>query len=351
MNKKVKRKICRRPPRVTVLMPAHNAAATIAEAARSILAQSWRDLELLIVDDASSDETVSILESLRDPRVRVVRSSERLKLAGALNLGLREARGEYVARMDADDVALPNRLALQVRFLDRHPDIAICGSSVVTFGDGSPERLSYPTSPEEVRAFALFNCPFAHPAVMFRREALVERGLFYDVAYYPTEDYELWSRALRALRGANLPDVLLRYRRHAASLTGGQWTQMDRQAARVQARLLGDLGLPHDEESTLRHRAWATGRIEPALSALRAAEAHVQQIARANDSKRIYDSEALARVVAERWFTLAMRCAAAGWAVWSCFARSPLSGGGLLRLRRCAILAASIARRARRVAA
>jgi hypothetical protein len=337
-----------KPPRVTVLMPAHNAAATIAEAARSILAQSWRDLELLVVDDASSDETVSILESLRDPRMRVVRSSERLKLAGALNLGLREARGEYIARMDADDVALPNRLALQIHFMDSHPDIAICGSSVVTFGDAASERLTFPTSPEDVRAFALFNCPFAHPTVMFRRELFLQRELFYDVTYYPTEDYDLWSRALRELRGANLPNVLLRYRRHAASLTGALWTQMDRQAARVQARLLGELALPHDEQSAQRHRAWATGIIEASLSALRDAEAHFQRILLANKSTMIFDSKALARVVAERWFTLAMQCASAGWAVWSCFARSPLSGGRLSRLRRGAILAASIARRARR---
>lgn len=334
-------------PKVTVLMPARNAAAHIEEAARSILSQTFGDFELLVVDDASSDGTVARLESLCDSRIRIIRAPERLKLAGALNLGLREARGEFVARMDADDVALPQRLDRQVAYLTRHADVSIVGSDALAFGAGPEQRLRYPRAPDEVVAFALFNCPFAHPAVMFRRAAFTERQLFYDVFYYPTEDYELWLRALRELRGANLAEVLLRYRRHAASMTGSDWSEMDRQAARVQARALAELGLPSDEVTAARHRAWATGRIEPTESALREAEAwllRVRDAARSRISER-----ALMSVLADRWFTLAMACAPAGRSIWAIFQASPLAGRGFGKMHRASILAASILRRAREV--
>ncbi len=334
-------------PRITVLMPAHNAARTIADAARSVLAQTWSDFELLVVDDASTDETTTILESLADPRLRVRRAAERLKLAGALNLGMREARGEFIARMDADDISHPTRLAKQLAFLEQHPDVGLCGTAIRTFGDGSSERLDYPRMPEQVRAFALFNCPFAHPTVMFRKTVFLKHSLFYDVSYYPTEDYELWERVLRIVRGANLPDVCLRYRRHAASMTGSDWPEMDRQAARIQARMLDRLGLPCDEPSASRHRAWAAGRIEPSIDALREAESWLRRIVETNRDARLFDPSALADVVSERWFTLAMRCAPAGESIRKCFAASPLSGRGIRRIRRIATLAASIVRRSR----
>lgn len=332
-------------PRITVLMPARNAAAHIDEAARSILAQTFGDFELLVVDDASTDDTVARLEALGDPRIRIVRAPARLKLAGALNFGIREARGAWIARMDADDVSLPRRLETQAAFLQRHPDIAIVGSDVLAFGAGPEQRLRYPRKADEVVAFALFNCPFAHPAVMFRRAAFIEHGLEYDVTYYPTEDYELWSRALRELRGANLSDILLRYRRHAASMTGSDWSEMDRQAARVQARMLAELGLPSDAETAARHRAWATGRIDPSESALREAEAWLLRVREAARSR--IDEQALMRALTDRWFTLAMACAPAGMAIWSIFQESPLAGRGIGKMHRASILAASIMRRAR----
>lgn len=332
-------------PTVTVLMPARNAAAHVEEAARSILAQTVRAFELLVVDDASSDDTVARLEALGDPRIRIVRAPERLKLAGALNLGIREARGALIARMDADDLALPRRLEKQAEFLRDHPEIAIVGSDVLAFGAGPEQRLRYPSDPDEVVAFALFNCPFAHPAVMFRRAAFIDRNLFYDVSYYPTEDYELWSRALRELRGANIAEALLRYRRHAASMTGSDWSEMDRQAARVQARMLAELGLPSDAESAARHRACATGRIEPTESALRDAE---RWLLRVRDAARNRIEESvLMRVLADRWFTLAMACAPAGMTIWAIFQESPFAGRGFGKMHRASILAASIVRRAR----
>ncbi len=140
---------------LTVLMPVHNGAAYLSEAVDSILRQSLRDFELLIVDDASTDESIAIIERYKDPRIRLLKSSERLKLSGALNLGLDNARGDYVARMDADDISLPRRLEIQVQYMNRHPEIGMCGSWIRYCGGPLRAVLKRPVGYEEIRSFTL----------------------------------------------------------------------------------------------------------------------------------------------------------------------------------------------------
>lgn len=334
-------------PAVSVLMPARNASAFICDAMESMLTQTWRDFELLVIDDASEDDTVDRILSFRDARIRLLRSKERKRLAGALNWGLQEARGEWIARMDADDVAHPRRLERQILFLSRHPEIEVCGTDVNAFGAGQArQRLRYPRRPEQVRAFSLFHCPFAHPTVMFRRRSFINHQWKYNVDYYPAEDYELWARVLGTVQGANLPCALLRYRRHQASMTGAEWTDMDRQAARIQARMLAELGLPADPASAERHRAWAMGRIDPSIHALQEAERWLIRIRDANRNVRRYDESALDEVLEDRWFTLAMACARIGREAVACYQTSPLAGEGLRKMCRISILAASILKRA-----
>ena len=117
-------------PQITVLMPVHNGGAFLPEAVDSILAQTFSDFEFLIIDDASTDQTVAYLQDLREPRVRFLKSEQRLRLAGALNLGLDHARGEWIARMDADDISFPDRLSRQLDFLAKHPNVGICGGRI-----------------------------------------------------------------------------------------------------------------------------------------------------------------------------------------------------------------------------
>ena len=121
-------------PLVTILMPVHNGAEFLTEAIDSMLRQSLKDFEFLIVDDASTDSSASIVQGYSDPRIRLIQSPERLKLSGALNLGLDQAQGRYIARMDADDISLPKRLERQVKFLEENPDIGLCGSWIRYFG-------------------------------------------------------------------------------------------------------------------------------------------------------------------------------------------------------------------------
>jgi glycosyltransferase involved in cell wall biosynthesis len=202
-------------------MSVFDGARHLREAVDSVLGQSWRDLELVIVDDGSRDATPEILAeaAARDPRVRVLRR-EHAGVAASLAAACAAARAPLLARMDADDVALPERLARQVAFFSAHPEVGVLGTGV-EFVDARGRVLGS-VRPVESHALAcwrlLFRPPVGHPTVMARRE-LVERAGGYDPAFDGAEDYELWTRLARVTRFANLPEPLLRYRVHAQSVT------------------------------------------------------------------------------------------------------------------------------------
>lgn len=208
-------------PRVTVLMPAYNAGPYLAQALDSVCRQTFDDFELLVIDDGSTDNTREVLAQCRDPRLRTVLHSTNAGLAVRLNEGLALARGTLIARLDADDVAHPSRLALQVAALDREPVLSLVGGYAVNIsGDGTFNSMGlYPTSPREISWACCFDSPFNHSAITFRRDAVMALG-GYDKSCGYAEDFELWSRLIRSgLVGRNLPVALAAYRRHGQQMT------------------------------------------------------------------------------------------------------------------------------------
>jgi glycosyltransferase involved in cell wall biosynthesis len=208
-------------PLVTVLLAVRDGERYLRTAVESVLRQTMSDLQLLVVDDASTDGTAAILEGVADHRVRVLRNDAQLGLAGSLNRGLDEARGAFVARLDADDVAMPSRLERQLRRLSEDPGLAVLGSAVLELDDeGRPGRLhEMPAGPNAVRWAALFGSPFFHPAVVVDRGVLDRHGLRYDTGFGESEDYELWSRLLDVAEGDNLAEPLVLYRVHSGQAT------------------------------------------------------------------------------------------------------------------------------------
>jgi len=263
-------------PLVSVLLAAHDAERFLASALASVLRQTVTDLELVVVDDGSRDRTPEILAELGDPRLVVLRNEERLGLAASLNLALERARSRYVARLDADDVAMPARLERQLSYLRGAPAVAVAGTGVLDVDEaGRPGRVHLmPASPGEVRWAALFGSPFYHPTVLFDREALERHGLRYDAAFLESEDYELWARVLSVAEGANLPEPLVLYRVHAGQATRarrGLQRDFQRSVALGQISALAP-GLP-PERAELAWRLGAAeelgpGEIEDAADAL-----------------------------------------------------------------------------------
>lgn len=213
------------PPLVTVLLPVHNAAPWLQQAVESILGQTLGDLELLAIDDGSTDNSLEILRSCTDPRLRVLSHTRNLGLVATLNEGLDLARGRFIARMDADDSMLPDRLALQLACLEEHADLAAVAGHVEFINADGEITGSWDTdraTPDEASVRAMLprtNC-LAHPTIMFRRSAL--GGLRYNPKQHGAEDWDLWLRMLsRGLRIGKLPRVVLHYRMHPGSIMAG----------------------------------------------------------------------------------------------------------------------------------
>src|SRR5262249_22369281 len=212
-------------PLASVLLAVHDDARFVRTAVESVLRQTLRDLELIVVDDASTDDTPDVLAAISDSRLVVERNDEQLGLAASLNGGLDRATGAYVARLDADDVAMPQRLGLQVARIEGEPRVGIIGSAVLDLDEGGrPGRLHrMPAGPVAVRWQLLFSSPFFHPTVLLDRELLERNGLRYDPSFAESEDYDLWARLLDHTEGDNLPEPLVLKRVHPgqASLRRG----------------------------------------------------------------------------------------------------------------------------------
>jgi glycosyltransferase involved in cell wall biosynthesis len=234
-------------PRLTVLLPVYDAEAFVAEAVESILAQSFRDFELLAIDDGSRDGSAALLDAFarRDPRVRVVRRPH-AGLVATLNAGLALARGELIARMDADDVALPRRFERQVERLDRDPGLVCIGGAFEVI-DSKGRRIDVvhrPCHSEPILEALLAGVSaVCHATAMYRRRAVIAVGCYDDSARL-AEDYDLWLRLAEAGRLENLPEPVLRVRHHDRSESGRQHAIQLEQTRRIcaQARQRRGLG-------------------------------------------------------------------------------------------------------------
>lgn len=206
-------------PKISVIMPAYNAEKYIREAIDSILCQTYADFEFIIVNDCSSDRTEEIILSYNDPRIVYLKNEKNLGVAVSLNRGLEISEGEYIVRMDSDDISMPERFAIQSVYLDLHCDTAVLGSNIEIFNTNGVVATGWSsTDPSQMKVDLFFSCGLAHPSVMMRRDVVLEFG-GYDPNYNGLEDYELWCRVVEKYEITTLPDVLLRYRIHEHQVT------------------------------------------------------------------------------------------------------------------------------------
>lgn len=241
------------PPLVSILMPVRDGMRFLPAAVQSVLQQSFSNWELIVVDDGSTDGSAEYVEGLADQRVRLLRMGARAGITVALQRGWSEASGEFLARFDADDVMLPRRLERQLQVMLAQPELGVLGCQWREIDEhDKPGGVSnFPLSDAEVRLYGCWNSPFAHPGVMLRLAELKARGVRgYNPDFAVAQDYALWADCLEVMKGANLPEVLISYRRHGHSISGQK--AEEQRAARLRMgqvflrRLLEDLAVEDD---------------------------------------------------------------------------------------------------------
>ena len=303
-------------PLVSVVMPVYNAMPYLVEAVASVLGQTLRDIEVLALDDASTDGSAEYLDSIRDARLKVIHCPKQ-GYTPLLNMGLQLAAAPYVARMDADDISLPQRIKKQVAFMERNPQVVACGAQVIRIGLGGGELglMEYPrTHASLLVRLSAGHCPFAHPVVLMRTDALRETG-GYDPTREPAEDLDLWWRLCWRGGLANLDEVLLKYRWHGANVSVLRAEEQQRATLDISVDYLVARGIASSSEEA---RAYLAFLRDGKDARLPISETQIRAFA----------------VVSQRLLNTVKSCAFSGWA-YSCDIQRPLRWALLAQARSC----------------
>ncbi|TGE28274.1 glycosyltransferase family 2 protein [Hymenobacter metallicola] len=290
------------PPMVSVIMPVYNGGHFLRPAIESVLHQTFTDFELLIVDDCSSDGSRAVAQTYAaDPRVRVFGMPENKGRAFCDNYAAQLARGRYIAKMDADDIALPQRLQTQVAFLEQHPEVDLTGSFLQCIGE-SRLVYEYPVSTDQIRSAVLFDMPVGNPSVFFRRSILREHGLSYDESLAQTEDYDFISRAAQKVTMVNQPEVLVQYRTQAAPVKAKILAARLAQANRIRERLLRDINIPFTRRELRVHNTVCSYPFRLGNLSLEEVHTWLWKLYVHTQVSTSLHSATMLKCIAERWF-------------------------------------------------
>lgn len=315
-------------PKVTVMMPVYNGERYISDAIKSILSQTLRDFELLIMNDGSTDNTLRVVRSFNDPRIRIIENEKNLGTILTRNRGLKECRGEYVAMLDSDDLAYPERLQKQVDFLDKNPDFGLVGTWVdLMDSEGKKIDASWrgDTESEEVPIVLLFHNCFSFSSVMLRREAIPTEG-FRD-GFIPTEDYEIWTRIIKNWKADTLREVLTTYRIHEKSLSKTKHDLQQSLVNQIVRSQLKKIGVDPTENEMAIHRTNDTYRGVDVKKFIISREKWLLNLIQKNDNTGVYDKRVFRRVMGKMWLRTCKSNTSLGLWLWIYFWVSPLSRG------------------------
>jgi glycosyltransferase involved in cell wall biosynthesis len=197
---------------ISVILPIYNCKNYISECIDSVLNQTYKNFELIIIDDCSTDGTYELVSSIKTPKIKLFKKEKNTGYTNSLNFGLSIATGKYVARMDGDDVCHLERFEKQINFMENNPDIILCGTNYKILG--SDEIITNNYTHSLLMLDLIDKCPFAHPTIFMRTEVLRKYNLNYMSEYEPAEDYKMWTILSKYGKLANLDEILLYYRVH-----------------------------------------------------------------------------------------------------------------------------------------
>lgn len=313
-------------PAITVLMPVYNGEKYLREAIDSILNQTFKDFEFLIINDGSTDSTEQIILSYTDPRIRYVKNEANLKLIATLNKGFDLARGKYVVRTDADDTNHPDRLKLQYEFMEAHPEVGLLGTGFETFGENQPVKQVVYSSSHNIICFRhLYQIHLSHGTSIFRMSVVKQHQLYFDPAYAHAEDYELWTRFSAVSKLANIPQVLYRVRHHEHEVSKLHSDVQQSNTLRIgqnQFKKMGAALSPAEAELFIK---LAHYEYEGTEAYIKAARSLLEKLTTANDKSGLIDKDFFRQQMGAFWFNVTYNGTAAGLIAFNHFNASVLS--------------------------
>ncbi len=286
--------------KVSVIIPVYNKAAFVGEALESVFQQTHQDLEVICVDDASTDESLAVLRSMDDPRLRIITSPRNQGPGAAANTALDAATGTYIVRLDADDVALPDRVERQVAYMEAHPEVGASGGSVVLFG-AEEQCWNYPAHNDDCQAQLLFGVPVSQGASILRRSVVEAHGLRYDPAWPRVgEDWLFWTRFSRVSRFGNLREPVIEYRRGPQNLAHGRDRIADHRLLLRNIFAFFDLPVS-DAQLDLHLMALRMFPAVPDAARIEAYRQWLDQLLALNEARGLFPAAAFAARVRQAW--------------------------------------------------
>lgn len=313
-------------PRVTVLMPIYNGETYLKEATDSILNQTYKDFEFLIINDGSKDRSAEIISKYTDPRINLVHNEKNLGLITTLNNGIEIAKGEYIVRMDCDDISVPDRIEKQVKFMDENPEVGMSSSCVELYGLHRKMFYKIPSDYEEIKCDFLFNVPFFHPAMILRKSTLNKYNLRYPDQLY-SEDHALWIKASKLFPLKNIPEALVYYRIHKSQICQACSSEQSVTTINLRKNLLHELGFTYnqEEEILLDKLLFYRDRWFSTKAEMKKVEEMLLRIISCNNEKNTYKEQALLKMLSEFWLSVFMESTKKGTFCWDIFINSPLA--------------------------
>ncbi len=296
-------------PTVSVVMPMHNSSAFVAETIDSILAQTFTDFEFIIIDDGSRDNSVELVKRYMDPRIRLLTNRTNLGIVATRNRGIDEARGEFIAVIDSDDIALPERLALQVEYLRSHPDTGLCGTwfQIISSSGKFLKNIRFSVTPNGIRSHMLVQNCFCHSTVMIRTELAKQEH--YAEEFPVAEDYEFIYRISRRTGIDNLSVCTTKYRKHAGNISSVKRQLMFLATIDLNRRFLTDLGIPFTEGElwTHAHALYYNDTVFQTEASLDDLEDWIRKFTQFVRGNNGYDEKVLLALLMERWVVICMK--------------------------------------------
>ncbi|CAD7803951.1 Putative glycosyltransferase EpsE [Chryseobacterium aquaeductus] len=290
-------------PKISVVMPVYNGEKYLVEAIDSILNQTYSDFELLLINDGSKDATESIILSYSDERIVYVKNEENLGLIKTLNKGIDLARGEFIARMDQDDISHQKRFEKQIKIFEENNEVGVCGTWFTMFGGNIDKILvAHPERSEEIKLHLLGHCTLGHPTIMLRKSSIGSER--YDEDYQAAEDYDFWVRLSKITELYNIPESLLDYRMHDSNMTVLEGSIQFLNSDNIRARQLRELGIHHHKNEVQYCVMLFTDAYikQIKFQELKKIIKFANNIEQKNSKKNIYNQDLLQKAISKRLF-------------------------------------------------